>query len=150
MLKEFKEFAFKGNVLDLAIAVVMGAAFNKIVSSLVTYIIMPLIGKLFGSVDFAKDWQIWGIKYGLFIQSIIDFIIVAFALFIFVKIANTIIRKEEPEEEIDTNTVLLTEIRDLLKQIINQKHWNINIPMFLLLPFKFCVTLILICIYFKY
>ena len=113
MLKEFKEFAFKGNVLDLAIAVVMGAAFNKIVSSLVTYIIMPLIGKLFGSVDFAKDWQIWGIKYGLFIQSIIDFIIVAFALFIFVKIANTIIRKEEPEEEIDTNTVLLTEIRDL-------------------------------------
>ena len=115
MLKEFKEFASKGNVLDLAIAVVMGAAFNKIVSSLVTYIIMPLIGKLFGSVDFAKDWQIWGIKYGLFIQSIIDFIIVAFALFIFVKIANTIIRKEEPEEEIDTNTVLLTEIRDLLK-----------------------------------
>ncbi|MEB5792056.1 large conductance mechanosensitive channel protein MscL [Staphylococcus hominis] len=115
MLKEFKEFAFKGNVLDLAIAVVMGAAFNKIVSSLVTYIIMPLIGKLFGSVDFAKDWQIWGIKYGLFIQSIIDFIIVAFALFIFVKIANTIIKKEEPEEEIDTNTVLLTEIRDLLK-----------------------------------
>lgn len=115
MLKEFKEFAFKGNVLDLAIAVVMGAAFNKIVSSLVTYIIMPLIGKLFGSVDFAKDWQIWGIKYGLFIQSIIDFIIVAFALFIFVKIANTIIRKEEPEEEIDTNTVLLTEIRDFLK-----------------------------------
>ena len=127
MLKEFKEFAFKGNVLDLAIAVVMGAAFNKIVSSLVTYIIMPLIGKLFGSVDFAKDWQIWGIKYGLFIQSIIDFIIVAFALFIFVKIANTIIRKEEPEEEIDTNTVLLTEIRDLLKI---KKHWNINIPMF--------------------
>ncbi|MGW9978405.1 large conductance mechanosensitive channel [Staphylococcus hominis] len=115
MLKEFKEFAFKGNVLDLAIAVVIGAAFNKIVSSLVTYIIMPLIGKLFGSVDFAKDWQLWGIKYGLFIQSIIDFIIVAFALFIFVKIANTIMRKEEPEEEIDTITVLLTEIRDLLK-----------------------------------
>ena len=115
MLKEFKEFAFKGNVLDLAIAVVMGAAFNKIVSSLVTYIIMPLIGKLFGSVEFAKEWQLWGIKYGLFIQSIIDFIIVAFALFIFVKIANTIMRKEEPEEEIDTNTVLLTEIRDLLK-----------------------------------
>ena len=137
MLKEFKEFAFKGNVLDLAIAVVMGAAFNKIVSSLVTYIIMPLIGKLFGSVDFAKDWQIWGIKYGLFIQSIIDFIIVAFALFIFVKIANTIIRKEEPEEEIDTNTVLLTEIRDLLKQINKSKHWNINIPMFLLLHLNF-------------
>ena len=99
MLKEFKEFAFKGNVLDLAIAVVMGA-FNKIVSSLVTYIIMPLIGKLFGSVDFAKDWQIWGIKYGLFIQSIIDFIIVAFALFIFVKIANTIIRKKNQKKKL--------------------------------------------------
>ena len=87
---------------------------------------MPLIGKLFGSVDFAKDWQIWGIKYGLFIQSIIDFIIVAFALFIFVKIANTIIRKEEPEEEIDTNTVLLTEIRDLLKQINKSKRLGHN------------------------
>ena len=115
MFKEFKEFALKGNVLDLAIAVVMGAAFNKIVTSLVTYIIMPLIGKIFGSVDFAKDWEFWGIKYGLFIQSIIDFIIVAIALFIFVKIANTLVEKEEPEEEIEENTVLLTEIRDLLR-----------------------------------
>ena len=87
MLKEFKEFALKGNVLDLAIAVVMGAAFNKIISSLVENIIMPLIGKIFGSVDFAKEWSFWGIKYGLFIQSVIDFIIIAFALFIFVKIA---------------------------------------------------------------
>lgn len=116
MLKEFKEFALKGNVLDLAIAVVMGAAFNKIVTSLVTYIIMPLIGKIFGSVDFAKEWEFWGIKYGLFIQSIIDFIIVALALFIFVKIANTLMKKEEPEEEIEENTILLTEIRDLLRQ----------------------------------
>ena len=72
-VKEFKEFALKGNVLDLVVAV-MGAAFNKIVTSLVQYIIMPLIGKLFGSVDFAEDWSFWGIKYGLFIQSIIDFI----------------------------------------------------------------------------
>ena len=115
MLKEFKEFALKGNVLDLAIAVVMGAAFNKIVTSLVQYIIMPLIGKLFGSVDLA-DWSFWGIKYGLFIQSIIDFIIIAFALFIFVKIANTVMKKEEKEEEVEENTVLLTEIRDLLKK----------------------------------
>ncbi|WP_234989313.1 large conductance mechanosensitive channel protein MscL, partial [Staphylococcus aureus] len=76
MLKEFKEFALKGNVLDLAIAVVMGAAFNKIISSLVENIIMPLIGKIFGSVDFAKEWSFWGIKYGLFIQSVIDFIII--------------------------------------------------------------------------
>ena len=100
MLKEFKDFALKGNVLDLAVAVVMGAAFNKIVTSLVQFIIMPLIGKIFGSVDFAKDWSFWGIKYGLFIQSIIDFIIVAFALFIFVKIANTIMKKEEEEERV--------------------------------------------------
>lgn len=116
MLKEFKEFALKGNVLDLAIAVVMGAAFNKIVTSLVQYIIMALIGKLFGSVNFAEDWSFWGIKYGLFIQSIIDFIIIAFALFIFVKIANTVMKKEEKEEEVEENTVLLTEIRDLLKK----------------------------------
>ena len=114
MLKEFKEFALKGNVLDLAI-VELWVRFNKIVTSLVTYIIMPLIGKIFGSVDFAKDWEFWGIKYGLFIQSIIDFIIVAIALFIFVKIANTLVKKEEPEEEIEENTVLLTEIRDLLR-----------------------------------
>ncbi|WIZ79730.1 large conductance mechanosensitive channel protein MscL [Staphylococcus aureus] len=65
MLKEFKEFALKGNVLDLAIAVVMGAAFNKIISSLVENIIMPLIGKIFGSVDFAKEWSFWGVNSGL-------------------------------------------------------------------------------------
>ncbi|MGN5882516.1 MULTISPECIES: large conductance mechanosensitive channel protein MscL [Staphylococcus] len=116
MFKEFKEFAFKGNVLDLAVAVVMGAAFNKIVTSLVTYIIMPLIGLIFGTVDFAKNWSAFGIKYGLFIQSIIDFIIVAFALFLFVKVANTMIKKEEVEEEPEENTILLTEIRDLLQK----------------------------------
>ncbi|MBL7573141.1 large conductance mechanosensitive channel protein MscL [Staphylococcus saccharolyticus] len=115
MLKEFKDFALKGNVLDLAVAVVMGAAFNKIVTSLVQYIIMPLIGKIFGSVDFAKDWSFWGIKYGLFMQSIIDFIIVAFALFIFIKMANTIMKKDD-DDEIEENTVLLTEIRDLLRE----------------------------------
>ena len=115
MLKEFKDFALKGSVLDLAVAVVMGAAFNKIVTSLVQYIIMPLIGKIFGSVDFAKDWSFWGIKYGLFIQSIIDFIIVAFALFIFIKMANTIMKKDD-DDEIEENTVLLTEIRDLLRE----------------------------------
>ncbi|WP_256075780.1 large conductance mechanosensitive channel protein MscL, partial [Staphylococcus aureus] len=98
--------------LDLALAVVMGAAFNKIISSLVEHIIMPLIGKIFGSVDFAKAWSFWGIKYGLFIQSVIDFIIIAFALFIFVKIANTFMKKEEAEEEavVEENVVLLTAI----------------------------------------
>lgn len=113
MFQEFKEFALKGNVLDLAVAVVMGAAFNKIVTALVSFIIMPLIGLIFGTVDFAKSWSFMGIKYGMFVQSIIDFIIIAFALFIFVKIANTLMRKEE---EIEENTVLLTEIRDLLRE----------------------------------
>ncbi|AVP36997.1 large conductance mechanosensitive channel protein MscL [Staphylococcus felis] len=116
MFQEFKAFALKGNVLDLAIAVVMGAAFNKIVTSLVENIIMPLIGLLFGEVDFAENWSMFGIKYGIFIQSVIDFIIIAFALFIFVKIANTIVKPSEVEEEIEENTVLLTEIRDLLRQ----------------------------------
>ncbi|MDE9438465.1 large conductance mechanosensitive channel protein MscL [Staphylococcus xylosus] len=121
MFQEFKEFALKGNVLDLAVAVVMGAAFNKIVTALVSFIIMPLIGLIFGTVDFAKSWSFMGIKYGMFVQSIIDFIIIAFALFIFVKIANTLMKKEE-EEEIEENTVLLTEIRDLLREKINLKH----------------------------
>lgn len=76
---------------------------------------MPLIGLIFGTVDFAKSWSFMGIKYGMFVQSIIDFIIIAFALFIFVKIANTLMKKEE-EEEIEENTVLLTEIRDLLRE----------------------------------
>lgn len=116
MLKEFKEFALKGNVLELAVAVVMGAAFNKIVTSLVENVIMPVIGLLFGEIDFAKNWTIYGIKYGIFIQSIIDFIIIAFALFIFIKIANTIVKPKEVVEEIQENTVLLTEIRDLLRE----------------------------------
>ncbi|AJC96271.1 large conductance mechanosensitive channel protein MscL [Staphylococcus hyicus] len=120
MLKEFKEFALKGNVLELAVAVVMGAAFNKIVTSLVENVIMPLIGLLFGEIDFAKNWTIYGIKYGIFIQSIIDFIIIAFALFIFIKIANTLVKpkkvEEEIEEEVEESTVLLTEIRDLLRE----------------------------------
>lgn len=116
MLKEFKEFALKGNVLELAVAVVMGAAFNKIVTSLVENVIMPVIGLLFGEIEFAKNWTIYGIKYGIFIQSIIDFIIIAFALFIFIKIANTIVKPKEVVEEIEENTVLLTEIRDLLRE----------------------------------
>lgn len=115
ILQEFKNFALKGNVLDLAIAVVMGAAFNKIVTSLVENIIMPLIGLLFGEVDFAKNWSMYGIKYGIFIQSIIDFIIIAFALFIFVKIANTVVKPKE-EVVVEENIVLLTEIRDLLRK----------------------------------
>ena len=122
MLNEFKKFAFKGNVLDLAIGVIMGAAFGKIVSSLVTDIMMPLIGLLFPSKpDFTNlAWE--GIKYGNFIQIIIDFLITAVAIFIFVKAINTAkekMAKEENEEkapEVDSKEELLKEIRDLLKE----------------------------------
>ena len=123
MLNEFKKFAFKGNVLDLAIGVIMGAAFGKIVSSLVTDIMMPLIGLLFPSKpDFTNlAWE--GIKYGNFIQIIIDFLITAVAIFIFVKAINTakekMAKEEETEEktpEVDSKEELLKEIRDLLKE----------------------------------
>lgn len=123
MLNEFKKFAFKGNVLDLAIGVIMGAAFGKIVSSLVTDIMMPLIGLLFPSKpDFTNlAWE--GIKYGNFIQIIIDFLITAVAIFIFVKAINTakekMAKEEETEEkvpEVDCKEELLKEIRDLLKE----------------------------------
>ena len=123
MLNEFKKFAFKGNVLDLAIGVIMGAAFGKIVSSLVTDIMMPLIGLLFPSKpDFTNlAWE--GIKYGNFIQIIIDFLITAVAIFIFVKAINTakekMAKEEDAEEkapEVDSKEELLKEIRDLLKE----------------------------------
>ena len=122
MLNEFKKFAFKGNVLDLAIGVIMGAAFGKIVSSLVTDIMMPLIGLLFpAKPDFTNlAWE--GIKYGNFIQITIDFLITAFAIFLFVKAINTAkdkMAKEKAEEEateVDAKEELLKEIRDLLKK----------------------------------
>src|SRR5699024_4386076 len=112
MLQEFKDFALKGNVVDLAVAVVMGAAFNKIVTALVSYIIMPLIGLIFGTVAFAISWSFMGIIYGMSVQSIINVIISAVALFIFVKIANTLIKHECEESE--ENTVVLIDIRDSL------------------------------------
>ena len=123
MLNEFKKFAFKGNVLDLAIGVIMGAAFGKIVSSLVTDIMMPLIGLLFpAKPDFTNlAWN--NIKYGNFIQITIDFLITAIAIFMFVKAINTakdkMSKEEEAEEkasEVDAKEELLKEIRDLLKK----------------------------------
>ncbi|ERK57413.1 large conductance mechanosensitive channel protein [Gemella bergeri ATCC 700627] len=122
MLNEFKKFAFKGNVLDLAIGVIMGAAFGKIVSSLVADIMMPLILLIFPSKpDFTN--LIWnGIHYGNFIQIVIDFLITAIAIFIFVKAINTakdkMVKQEAAEEatpEVDAKEELLKEIRDLLK-----------------------------------
>lgn len=129
MLKEFKEFAMKGNVVDLAVGVIIGGAFGKIVSSLVADIFMPVLGLITGGINFAdmaiklKDASADGktpavlLAYGKFIQNSIDFIIVAFAIFLLVKAINSFKRKEAaapaapPAQE-----VLLTEIRDLLKK----------------------------------
>jgi large conductance mechanosensitive channel len=122
--QEFKEFAMKGNVLDLAIAVIIGGAFGKIVSSLVTDIIMPLVGLLMGGLDFTElQIQVGNaqIMYGLFIQNIVDFLIIALAIFIFVKAINKVKKpvveaEVEPEVELTHTEILLTEIRDLLKR----------------------------------
>ncbi|MCM3707017.1 MULTISPECIES: large conductance mechanosensitive channel protein MscL [Cytobacillus] len=121
MWNEFKKFALKGNVLDLAVGVVIGAAFGKIVSSLVDDIIMPLVGLLMGGVDFTDLMVKVGgaqVKYGLFIQNVVDFFIVAFSIFVFIRIINNRFKKKEEEAlepEVDPNVELLTEIRDLLK-----------------------------------
>jgi large conductance mechanosensitive channel len=132
MLKEFKEFAMRGNVIDLAVAVVIGGAFGKIVTSFVNDILMPPIGLLLGNVDF-KDLKLilkaateevaavtW--NYGMFVQNIIDFIIIAFSIFMVVKAMMKLQKKkvEEPAAaappEPTNEEKLLTEIRDLLKK----------------------------------
>lgn len=119
MLKEFREFAIKGNMLDLAIAVVLGAAFGAVINSVVADIFTPIIGAVTGGVDF-KDKVLTvagvGIKYGSFITVLINFAIVAFALFLVVKAVNRFRKVEEAAPAEPTNEeVLLTEIRDLLK-----------------------------------
>ena len=124
MIKEFKEFISRGNVLDLAVGVILGGAFNKIVTSLVDNILMPLIGLIIGGVDFSslsfkiKDATI---AYGLFIQNIVDFLIVAFTIFMVVKAVNKLMRKKEKKEEApkgpSEEVLLLTEIKnELVKQ----------------------------------
>ncbi|UGB33113.1 large conductance mechanosensitive channel protein MscL [Metabacillus sp. B2-18] len=122
MWNEFKKFAMKGNVLDLAVGVVIGAAFGKIVSSLVDDMIMPLVGLLMGGVDFTKLTVKIGeaeLKYGQFLQNVVDFLIVAFSIFLFVRIINKYVNRKEKENKpapvVDKNIELLTEIRDLLK-----------------------------------
>ena len=126
LFKEFKEFAMKGNVLDMAVGVVIGAAFGKIVSSFVGDVITPALGKLLGGVDF-KDMAVsLGmdpagkeilVKYGVFLQSIFDFIIIALVIFMAIRAINTL--KTPPPPAADPapapEVVLLTEIRDLLK-----------------------------------
>ena len=124
MWNEFKKFAFKGNVVDLAVGVVIGAAFGKIVSSLVKDIITPLLGMVLGGVDFTSLHFGYGksaVMYGNFIQTIFDFLIIAASIFMFVKVFNKLTSKkeEEKEEEIPEPTKeeeLLGGIRDLLKQ----------------------------------
>jgi len=130
MMSEFKEFAIKGNVVDMAVGIIIGGAFGKIVSSFVADVIMPPIGMLMGGVDFSNlvfilkkavgDTPAVSINYGTFITTVIDFTIIAFAIFIAVKGINSLKRKEEEEPEKapepSNEEVLLTEIRDLLKQ----------------------------------
>ena len=124
LIKEFKEFAMKGNVMDMAVGVIIGAAFGKIVSSLVDDVLMPLVGMIVGKVDFSTlsakvgDAELF---YGRFIQNIVDFLIVAFCIFLVLKGINKMNRKEEeaPAPEAPkgpTQEELLAEIRDLLKQ----------------------------------
>jgi large conductance mechanosensitive channel len=139
MLKEFKEFAMRGNVMDMAVGIIIGAAFGKIVTSLVNDVIMPPIGLLMGNVDFSNlfvnltmgstfgsvaEAEAAGapiIKYGIFINTILDFVIVAFAIFLVIRALNRLKRKQEgapppPPPGPTPEQKLLAEIRDLLKQ----------------------------------
>jgi len=130
MMSEFKDFAMRGNVVDMAVGIIIGAAFGKIVSSFVSDVVMPPLGVLIGGVDFtnlavtiqeaSEGVEAVTIKYGQFIQTVFDFVIVAFAIFIAIKAMNSLKKKEEeapaapPEPSAEEK--LLTEIRDLLKK----------------------------------
>lgn len=123
MIKEFREFAVRGNVIDLAVGVIIGAAFGKIVTSLVNDVLMPAVGILLGQVDFTTLSITVGesvITYGAFLQAVLDFVIVAFCIFIMVKQINRLKRTPPPESpkapELTTSEKLLMEIRDELKK----------------------------------
>ena len=135
-ISDFKKFAMRGNVIDMAVAVVMGTAFNKIISSLVNDVVMPAIGALMGGINFTdlkyvispavvennEEIVEAAIKYGMFIQSVVDFLIIAFSMFIVIKLVALMSRKKEQAEEEappppkPDDVVLLEEIRDLLKE----------------------------------
>jgi large conductance mechanosensitive channel len=119
IVKEFREFAVKGNVMDLAVGVIVGAAFGKIVSSLVEDVIMPVVGVLMGGLNFsglALNVGSATLKYGKFLQTCLDFLIVACAIFLVVKLINRLKREEQkPAPAKPREEVLLEEIRDLLK-----------------------------------
>ena len=137
-IKEFKEFATRGNVVDMAVGVIIGGAFGKIVTSLVNDVIMPLIGQLTGGLDFsnlfialssnhyntlteAKEAGVAVLAYGSFIQNVVDFLIIAFCIFLFIKGINILKKKkEEPTKSVEPPTpskeeLILTEIRDILR-----------------------------------
>lgn len=131
MIKEFKTFAMRGNVIDMAVGIVIGGAFGKIVSSFVSDVIMPPLGVLIGGVDFTDlslvikeaqgDVAEVAIRYGLFIQNVLDFVIIAFAIFMVIKAMNNLKKKEEatpppPPPPPSNEEKLLSEIRDLLKK----------------------------------
>lgn len=130
MMQEFKKFAMRGNVVDMAVGIIIGGAFGKIVSSFVADVIMPPIGILIGGVDFSKlaitlkgavgDAAAVTIGYGKFIQTVLDFLIIAFAIFMVVKAMNALKKKEEaapaPPPAPTKEELLLTEIRDILRQ----------------------------------
>ena len=128
MMKEFKEFAMKGNVVDMAVGIIIGAAFGKIIKSFVADVLMPPIGLAVGGVDFSKlafvlkeavgEAAAVTINYGAFIQTVVDFLIVAFAIFMAVKGMNSMKKKEEAAAPAGPGAeeVLLGEIRDLLKK----------------------------------
>jgi large conductance mechanosensitive channel len=117
MIKEFRDFAMKGNIVDLAVAVVIGAAFGKIIDSMVGDIVMPILGKVMGNPDYFMTMTAGGIPVGRFIQALFNFLIIAFVLFLVIKAINATKKKEvaaappTPEE-----IVLLREIRDALKK----------------------------------
>ncbi len=130
MLKEFKEFAFKGNVIDLAVGVIIGGAFGKIVTSLVSDVLMPAIGIILGGISFKDlkyvitpavgDVEAVTLNYGSFIQSIVDFFIIAISIFLFIKLISLTKKKQveaapPPPPAPAAEVVLLEEIRDLLK-----------------------------------
>lgn len=128
MIGEFREFAVKGNVVDLAVGIIMGGAFGKITSSLVADVIMPPLGMLIGGVDFSNlkatlkaaqgEAAAVTLNYGLFIQTVVDFVIVAFAMFLLVKAINAMKRAQPADANAapSKQEVLLTEIRDLLRK----------------------------------
>jgi large conductance mechanosensitive channel len=118
MAKEFREFAVKGNVVELAVAVIIGAAFGKIVASFVADIVMPLVGLALGGVHFESLAVQVGdarIQYGKFVQTLVDFLIIAWFIFLAVKLINRFRDKEEKPKEPPRDVQLLEEIRDLLK-----------------------------------